>query len=182
MNKANLKEYLGLHKDTKTWEYITEEEYQNLKSITGTALPSMAISKIKLDENGAPVRAKYRIVVWGNLDPHNTACFTPVLSALELRLMVGLATENIRVLKSGQVSQAFIQSVLPYDEKYIIKPLKTLYGLRRSPCHQFNTYKAALESLGLHSMPNAPRIFSGTSLEGHPPLYLALFVDDFCYF
>ena len=59
---------------------------------------------------------------------------------------------------------------------------KTLYGLRRSPRHWFETCKAALESLGLHSMPNAPCVFSGTILEGHPPLYLGLFVDDFCYF
>jgi hypothetical protein len=31
----------------------------------------MAISKIKPDENGSPDHAKYRIVVLGNLDPHD---------------------------------------------------------------------------------------------------------------
>jgi hypothetical protein len=80
-------EYFGLHEDTQTWQYITEEEYQNLKSILGRPLPTMAISKIKRDSHGNPVHAKYRIVVLGNLDPHQWSkadCFVPVLSALEL--------------------------------------------------------------------------------------------------
>ena len=72
-----------------------------------------------------PDRAKYRIVVLGNLDPHNWSssdCFAPVLSPLELRLMISLATKLCIVPKTGDVSQAFCQSVLPENEKYIIKP------------------------------------------------------------
>ena len=65
---AYLEEYLGLHEDTKTWEYISEEEYQQLRPVLGNALPSMAISKIKFDQDGTPVRAKYLIVVLGNLE------------------------------------------------------------------------------------------------------------------
>ena len=67
---AYLNEYLGLTEDTNTWEYISEREYQILRPITGNALPSMAISTIKKDADGLPIRAKYRIVVLGNLDPH----------------------------------------------------------------------------------------------------------------
>jgi len=55
----------------------------------------MAISKIKTDADGDPDCAKYRIVVLGNLDPHNWSfsdCFAPVLSPLELRLMISLST------------------------------------------------------------------------------------------
>ena len=84
-DQSHLEEYMGLHKDTKTWDYITEEEYKALRPMVGNALPTMAISKIKTDENGLPTRAKYRIVVLGNLDPHNwknSDCFAPVLSAL----------------------------------------------------------------------------------------------------
>jgi dUTPase len=40
-------EYFGLHKDTQTWHYITEEEYQNMKHILGRPLPTMAISQQK---------------------------------------------------------------------------------------------------------------------------------------
>ena len=53
-DKSYLEEYMGLHEDTETWEYITEDEYQALRPIVGTALPSMAISKVKTDENGTP--------------------------------------------------------------------------------------------------------------------------------
>jgi hypothetical protein len=199
-DKSYLEEYLGLHETTNTWEYITDEQYQLLRPIIGNALPSMAISKIKPDEKGNPDRAKYRIVVLGNLDPtnwSNSDCFAPVMSPLELRILIATATQMRLIAKTGDVSQAFCQSVLPDDEQYIIRPphgcpitpsntylllKKTLYGLRRSPRHWYNTCKAALESIGLSACPNAPCIFSGIIVEGEPPLTLGLFVDDFLYF
>jgi len=160
----------------------------------------MAISKIKTDADGNPDRAKYCIVVLGNLDPHNWSssdCFAPVLSPLELRLMISLATKLRIIPKTGDVSQAFCQSVLPENEKYIIKPpkgclitpsdvylllKKTLYGLKRSPCHWYDTCTKVLKSIGLRPCPNAPCLFTGTLIEGEPPICLGLFVDDFIYF
>ena len=100
-----MEEYMGLHEDIGTWEYITEQEYQALHKTIGKALLSMAISKIKKDANGNPNRAKYRIVVLGNLDP-NKDCFAPVLSPLELRLLVAIATQQRIIPKTGNVSQA----------------------------------------------------------------------------
>jgi hypothetical protein len=47
------------------------------------ALPTMALATIKYDNNNRPKRAKYRIVVLGNLDYHNwtkSSTATPVLS------------------------------------------------------------------------------------------------------
>ena len=85
-DRAYLQEYLGLHEDTETWSYLTEEEYQTLRPIHGNALPSMAIATIKRDANGNPQRAKYRIVALGNLDPHKWTkqdCYAPVMSQLE---------------------------------------------------------------------------------------------------
>ena len=199
-DKAYVEEYLGLHEQTETWEYITEEEYQLLRPVVGNALPSMALSKIKRDKNGHPSRAKYRIVVLGNLDPHNwesSDCFAPVLSALELRLLVALAAQSKCIPKSGDISQAFCQATLPSNEKYIIRapkgcPItpprtllllkKTLYGLRRSPRHWYETCKAALVKIGLKPLPNSPCIFTGILIEGEPPIYLGLFVDDFIYY
>lgn len=188
---------MGLHEETQTWEYITEEQYQTLRPVTGNALPTMALSKVKKDEDGNPDRAKYRIVALGNLDPHDWSssdCFAPVLSPLELRLLISISTKMKIVPKTGDVSQAFVQSVLPDDEKYIVKPphgcpitpkntylllKKTLYGLRRSPRHWYETCKKTLLSLGLRPCANAPCIFHGTIIPGEPPLYLGLFVDDF---
>eukprot|EP00957_Ditylum_brightwellii_P190406 14494327-Ditylum_brightwellii.AAC.1 len=68
---AHTKEYFGLHANTKTWEYITEKEYQKLCPIVGTALPTMAIARVEKNEKGKLKRAKYRICVLENLDPHD---------------------------------------------------------------------------------------------------------------
>ena len=54
----------------------------------------MAISTIKYDSDGNPLRAKYRIVALGNMDPINwskSECYAPVLSLAELRLLTSLA-------------------------------------------------------------------------------------------
>jgi hypothetical protein len=54
----------------------------------------MAISTIKYDENNKPKRAKYQIVILGNLDYHHwskESTAAPVMSQLELRLLTSLA-------------------------------------------------------------------------------------------
>ena len=192
---------MGLHhKDTETWTYITEDEYNAIRPLVGSSLPTMAISKVKKDKDGEPQCAKYCVIVLGNLDPNNwdsSDCFAPVLLSLELQLLVSIATQMKIKCKSGDVSQAFVQSTLPADEKYVIRPpkgcpitpphtllllKKTLYGLRRSPRHWYETCKKTLMSIGLKPLPNAPCIFTSCPIQGQPPLYLGLFVEDFIYF
>jgi hypothetical protein len=111
----------------------------------------MAIATIKYDENNKPKRAKYRLVVLGNLDYHTwskESVAAPVMSQLELKLLTYLAVYHKRVLKNCDVKQAFIQSSLPTDEEYFLRPppgclrskpgqywrlLRSLYGLKRAP-------------------------------------------------
>lgn len=194
-------EYFGLHNDTHTWQYISEEEYQNMKHILGRPLPTMAISKIKRDAHGNPIRAKYRIVILGNLDPHNwtkSDCFVPVLSALELRLLLSIATHHKVIPKQCDAVQAFCQTTLPSTERYVCTPpkgcpltpppktylllKKTLYGLKRSPRHWYETAKNALQQLNLTPCPNAPCILTGNIIPHKAPLYVGMYVDDFLYF
>ena len=52
-----------------SWEVISEDQYYKL-SKGKKALPTMAIATIKYDEFNKPKRAKYRLVVLGNLDYH----------------------------------------------------------------------------------------------------------------
>ena len=143
-------EYFGL-KNLPAWTVITESEFKNMRHIYKTALPTMAISTIKYDKLGHPKRAKYRIVALGNLDPHEWSqadCYAPVMSLLELRLITAIAVRHKRILKSGDVKQAFVQATLPPEENYVLKPppgcyltppntywllKRTLYGLKRSP-------------------------------------------------
>ena len=121
---AYQKEYYGLHETTKTWYYITEKEYRTLKKTVGKALPSMAIATIKRDENGSPTRAKYRLVVLGNLDPNNWSkqdCYAPVLSQLEFRLLAAVSCYLQCKIRIRDFTQAFCQSILPSNERYIIR-------------------------------------------------------------
>ncbi len=192
-------EYQGLV-DIDTWEVIPEAEYLESKHLFGSLLPTMAIAVIKPDGDGNPERAKYRIVALGNLDPHNWTkddCFAPVLSQLELRFLAALAAQNKCIPKSGDITQAFCQSYLPPGEDYICRPpagcpltpkgtywrlKKTLYGLKRSPRHFYNLAVKSLKSIGLQQHPFAPCIFHGTLIEGEPPVYVGIYVDDFIYF
>ncbi len=67
-DEAYAEEYDGLA-SLPTWEVITEEQFK-LLSKGRKALPAMAIATIKYDMNNRPKRAKYRVVVLGNLDYH----------------------------------------------------------------------------------------------------------------
>ena len=193
-------EYEGLV-SLDTWEVITEQQYKFLRDNNhAKLLPTMAISVIKTDGDGQPVRAKYRIVVLGNMDPHGwdkQDCFAPVLAQHEMRLLINTAVEYGCIPRQGDVSQAFCQSVLPEGEMYVCRPppgcpitpansywklLRTLYGLRRSPRHWYDKAHSILTSIGLQRSPNSPCLYSGTLKPGHPPLYLGLYVDDFIFF
>jgi hypothetical protein len=172
-DSAYQEEYQGLE-DIDTWEKITEEEYQESKHLYKGLMPTMAIAVIKKDGDGNPVRAKYRIVALGNLDPHSWSksdCFAPVLSQLELRFLVALATQQKCIPRTGDITQAFCQSYLPKGEHYVCNPpigcpltaqniylrlKKTLYGLRRSPCHFYQLAKKTLLSIGLKMHPASP--------------------------
>ena len=199
-DSAYAEEYHGLEK-LGTWRAVPEDEYQTLKHVIKSKfVPTMAISTIKYDGDGNPSRCKYRIVALGNLDPHHwdkQDCFAPVLSQLEHRCLLALAVRNKCIPKSGDVSQAFCQGVLPDDEEYYVKAppgcpltqqggylklLRTLYGLKRSPRHWYEKARSILLDIGFTQCPHAPCIFVGHLIDGEPPIYLGLYVDDFIYF
>jgi hypothetical protein len=120
---AYFEEYDGLA-SLPTWDVLTEDQFKILSKGT-KALPSMAIATIKYDDFNRPKRAKYRIVVLGNHDPHTwsrDSTAAPVMSQLELRLLTALAISHCRVLKNCDIKQAFVQSSLPESENYFVRP------------------------------------------------------------
>ena len=147
-------EYDGL-KNIETWELITDQQYQKLKHLYKGPLTTMAFTTIKKDRKGHPTRAKYRIVVLGNLDPNNWSkqdCFVPVLSQLELQLLINVAVKLKCSPKNDYITQAFCQSYLPHNEHYMCilppgcflsppntfwKLCKTLYGLTQAESPSF---------------------------------------------
>ena len=198
-DSAYAEEYFGLT-DLPCWATITESEFRRDRHLYKSVLPSMAVSLIKYDEFGNPKRAKYRIVALGNLESHKWSkldCYAPVMNLMELRLLVALAVKSKRVLKSGDVKQAFVQATLPPEEQYIVKPppgcpytpkgtywklLRTLYGLRRSPRHWFDRATQILTDIGLTPCAHSPCLFHGTIIPGKAKLYLGIYVHDFVYF
>lgn len=175
-------EFDGLS-DLPTWEILTESQYKSL-SAGAKALPSMAIATIKYDSFNKPKWAKYRIVVLGNHDHHTwskSSTADPVMSQLELRFFMALAISKKRVLKNCDVKQAFVQSSLPDDEIYFVKPpkgcplsspgtywrlLRSLYGLRPTPKLWFKKLSSHLWSMGLKQSSTSPCIFTGVLIEG----------------
>ena len=97
-------EYYGLNNKEKTWTYKSEEEYQQLNPDVGNHLPTIYLTTFNTDSNGKSQRAKYRIFVLGNLGPTNWSrneVFYPVLSQLELRLLITIAVQKICKLNTG---------------------------------------------------------------------------------
>eukprot|EP00957_Ditylum_brightwellii_P188703 14364646-Ditylum_brightwellii.AAC.1 len=83
----------------------------------------MSISTIKYDQDGKPKCVKWRIVALGNLDPHIWSLeevFAPMMTMLELRVLVSLDIHCKQPLKSGDVKQAFVKATLPESEQYVI--------------------------------------------------------------
>ena len=182
-----------------TWEVLSEEQFRQLGRNCKT-LPTMAIATIKYDANNRPKRAKYRLVVLGNLDYHTwskEATTAPVMSQLELRLLTSLAVFHRRVLKNCDVKQAFIQSKLPDGEEYYLRPppgfprskpgeywrlLRSLYGLKRAPKLWYEMLSSHLKSMGLKQSELSPCIFTEVLIAGEPPIFVGIYVDDIIYF
>jgi hypothetical protein len=181
-----------------TWQVITEDQFKKLS--TGVkALPTMAIATIKYDKHNHPKHANYRIVVLGNLDYHNCSkesTAAPVMSQLKLHILTSLAVYHKRVLKNCDIKQAFVQSSLPEDEVYFLKPpngcprstpgtywrlIRSLYVLCRAPKLWFEKLFSHLMAMGLHCSKTSPCLFVGHLIDGEPPIYVGIYVDDIIY-
>jgi hypothetical protein len=197
-DNAYSEEFDGLS-SLPTWELIPEAKYHQLYK-HAKILPLMAFAKIKYDAHNRPKWAKYRIVVLGNHNYHQwskESTTVPVMSQLELRVLTSLATHNRRILKNCDIKQAFVQSSIPENETYIVKPpvgcpwstprtywklLRSLYGLRRAPKLWYDKISSHLKAMGLHNSENSPCLFVGTLIEGQPPIYVGVYVNDIIYF
>jgi hypothetical protein len=172
------------------------------------AIPTMCVLTIKKDEQLLPLQAKSWIVALGNLEERfwsKSNRFAPALCQDSLCFLTSLAVEKHRALQQGNCKNAFCHGILPPEETTIVCPpagdpdaepqeywllLKTLYSLRRSPCHWYDKINAILISIGLTPSLEDPCLYSGLiqdpsdplSGKSSSPLTLGLYVDDFVYF
>ena len=160
----------------------------------------MCVQTVKPDEFSNPIRAKSRIVALGNYETTpwtKSEKYAPVIRKESCRLLTSLAVGMGRTQKQGDCKNALCHPILPEDEKVIIRPpsgcplskpgelwllKKTLYGLRRSPKHWYNKFCDAMRNIGLKPCAHDPCVFTGCIIEGEPPIYLGVYVDDFTYF
>ena len=183
-----------------TYDTIFEWEYQRLVAKHNiTAIPTMCIHTVKPDSDGNPLRAKSRTVVMGNVEDRywtKNELFAPVLMKHSVRALLGLAVSKGRRVKQCDAKNAFCHPTLPEDEICVCIPprgcpyskpgtywrlKKTLYGLRRSPRHWYQTFKAALVDIGLTMCTHEPCAFIGTSPSGGT-IFFGTYVDDCMYF
>jgi len=95
------------------------------------------------------------------------------------------------------VKQAFVQSSLPSDEDYFVRPpvgclrsppgtywklLRSLYSLKRAPKLWFDKLSSYLKAMGLKCCTNKPCLFFGSLIEGEPPIYVGICINDIIYF
>eukprot|EP00957_Ditylum_brightwellii_P162535 12376966-Ditylum_brightwellii.AAC.1 len=70
----------------------------------GHVLPTIALATIKSDEYGKSQQVKHCICVLGNMDPNNWSkhdCFAPVMTQVEMHLLVAAAVQLKRTVKGG---------------------------------------------------------------------------------
>jgi hypothetical protein len=121
----------------------------------------------------------------------------PIWSKLELRFLIYLAVYHRRDLKNCDVKQAFIESKLPENEGYFLRPppgctrskagqywrlLRSLYGLKRAPKLWFEMLCSHLTTMGLRNSYHSPCLLTGVLVPGTPLIYVGIYVDDIIYF
>jgi hypothetical protein len=149
------------------WQVITEDQFQQLSKGV-KVLPTMAIITIKYDSHNRLKWAEYQIVVFGNLDYHNwskESTAAPVMSQLELHVLMSLAV--------------FCPRSTPGTYWRLIR---SLYGLRWAPKLRFEIICSHLKAMGLHCSDASPCLFVGTLIEGEPPIYVGIYVEDIIYY
>lgn len=153
-------------------------------SAQGRILPLKWVFRYKFDENGYLTKCKARICVRGDLQPLNLQdTYAATLAGKSFRTLMAIAAKFDLEIDQGDVVSAFINSDLD-EEVYcelpdgfklpgkIIRLLKALYGLRRSPRLWNKDLSATLEGMGLRPSKEDPCVFTNGWL------IVFFFVDD----
>ena len=137
---------------------------------------------------------KARLVALGNVQKvfGSSEIYSPTISHGANRTLLVESAAAGHYVRQFDISNAFIQSMIPPDEKIIcrlprhwssdsagdkVRLMKSLYGLRCAPRKWFDTYRSSLERRGWTMNEREPGLFSKISPSGSRML-LAIYVDD----
>jgi hypothetical protein len=148
-------------------------------------LPMMWVFSYKLDSEGYLLKYKARLVVRGDVQRHfaHEDFYAATLASRVFRAMVAIAAYFDLEMKQFDAVAAFLNSDLDeeiyvsYPEGYgvnneVLRLLKALYGLRRSPLLWFNDITSKLTAMGFRRVGEAQCLFVNKDL------VVFFFVDD----
>lgn len=119
---------------------------------TKTPLPTGTVLRLKLDEQGIPLKCKARLVARGNLQSNGLYTkenrYAPVVCFDLVRILVALSASFVWKRYQVDVKRAFLHSRLPRESEIwislpkidgtpaangsVVKLVKLLYGLREA--------------------------------------------------
>lgn len=161
----------------ETFKWVDKE------AATAIPLPLLWVFKYKFDTDGYLTKFKARLCVRGDLQSTEQDTYAATLAARTFRALMAISAAFDLEMRQYDAVNAFVNSRL--DELIWCLPpegyerleqlwllLRALYGLKRSPLLWYTDFTAALEELGLHSIPGVNCLFASDCL------LLFFYVDD----
>ena len=182
-NDAMKAELDALHREA-TWQIVPRKKNMFV-------VKCKWVFKVKVDEKGAIVRFKARLVAMGFTQTYGVnydETYSPVLQATTRRLIFCLASDPSITTVQADVETAFLQANLDHvihlepppgmeiPEGHVLRLNKALYGLKQSPLLWYQTAREFFESLGFICCVSDVCLFVYTSQDGK--VFLSIYVDD----
>ncbi|KJZ69437.1 hypothetical protein HIM_11166 [Hirsutella minnesotensis 3608] len=152
--------------------------------VVGQILPLTWVFKYKFNKYGYLQKFKARICVRGDLQPPDSKdTYAATLAGRSFRILMAITAKFDLETRQLDAVNAFTNSLLDEDvyvqfpdgyrrKGWVLKLLRALYGLRRSPLLWQKDLTAAFEKLGLKQSREEPCLFTNTWLTAF------FFVDD----
>lgn len=178
---AAAKEYTDLN-SRGTFTSVSKSSVDSRKII-----PVRWVFTYKFDTDGLLEKYKARLVVRGDMQPHNheQEVYAATLASRTVRAVLATAAYFDMDIHQMDAVSAFTNSAID-EEVYVrfpegfdesgrcLKLQRALYGLRRSPLLWFNDFSSTLERLGLTRVPEAQCLFVCSYA------IVFFYVDDVC--
>lgn len=152
--------------------------------VTGQVLPLTWVFKYKFDKHGYLQKFKARICVRGDLQlPGSKDTYAATLAGRSFRILMAITAKFDLETRQLDAINAFTNSLLDEDvyvqfpdgyrrRGWVLRLLRALYGLRRSPLLWQKDLTTALGELGLRQSQEEPCLFTNNWLT------VFFFVDD----